>query len=270
MALTLGQKAQRALVFLLGIAQPRVASKLVPFGFDQEALDEGWRRLRAISGERLDTTPAPTDPRDIQRLDEWENLWFPIVSAVLVSRFPALHAWLFRNLSQQSGINVVISVGTLSDRLDLLSAPDHTVPDEVRVDASAALEILGKRGFSEAVRKEAKDLLTSIGRIGELPEPSPEEEAARLAKVEADLWAWYLEWSTIAQKAVKNRRNLRSLGYGTSRKKASNTSESIDEVVAELESGIEPEEVVEDVSDLGSDLLTEGGDDSDAPASRVG
>jgi hypothetical protein len=30
---------------------------------------------------------------------------------------------------------------------------------------------------------------------------------------EAELWAWYLEWSTIARTVVTNRRHLRALGF---------------------------------------------------------
>lgn len=61
--LTLGQKASRVLIFLLGAAKPRIAPHLARFGVNQAAPDEGCRRLRAVSGERLDSCCSSWGPR---------------------------------------------------------------------------------------------------------------------------------------------------------------------------------------------------------------
>jgi hypothetical protein len=41
---------------------------------------------------------------------------------------------------------------------------------------------------------------------------SPEQRRAALARAEAAVWAWYLEWSQIARVAVTQRASLRELG----------------------------------------------------------
>jgi len=59
----------------MGINQPRTAGIVVRYGFTQQELDEGWRRLRAVAGERLNAPPPRTrDPEAIERLDDWENM----------------------------------------------------------------------------------------------------------------------------------------------------------------------------------------------------
>ena len=158
---------------------------------------------------------------------------------MLRPRFPTVHGWLFLNLSQQQGNDVVISVGTLVDRLGLLANPDTKVPPEVVADAPAALEILKERGFTADRLGEAKTLLEKLGQIGEVPAPDPEEEAERLARAETALWDWYLEWSTIAQQAISDGRVLRSLGFGA---KSSSVSAGVEEEDAAEEEEDETEE----------------------------
>jgi hypothetical protein len=113
MSLSLGEKAQRVLKLLLGLRNPRVASPLAAYGFTEADMEEGWALLRALGQGRLDRLPVgPRDADVIQKLDTWENLWFPIIDASLYRHFPATHARLFLNLSQTEGAEVAISVQT--------------------------------------------------------------------------------------------------------------------------------------------------------------
>ncbi len=224
--LTIGQKCERVLRFLRGLSEPRVAAALLPFGFSQADWDEGWELLRSATGSRLSVPSAsPPDPSVLERLDAWENQWFPVIGASLRRRHPAVYEQLFLNLSQAEGLEVTVTVSTLLSRLSELDrAPE----------GAAALALLQKRGFGAAQRNEAAELLDQFGEI--TPEsPTVEQSAQEREAAEAALWDWYLEWSTIARSVVKGRRQLRQLGFLAS-------SGSSDEPEAPPISGIVDEE----------------------------
>jgi len=212
--LTIGQKAERVLLLLLGLRKNKVATVLVAHGFKDSDLAEGWELLRRLTRTRLGAIAviAMHDPGLITMLDDWENQWFPIAEASLKRRVPVVHRWMFRNLAQTEGPAVIVSVSTFVDRWDSLSEPkDQGGPDEGGEDAKT---LLATRGLTEAVIDEARQLLTRAGQV----EPAIEDNGAPagdddFAKAEADLWAWYLEWSTIAQTKIKSRRLLRELGF---------------------------------------------------------
>ena len=204
--LTIGQKAERVLKLLYGLRNPRVALLLAAYGFTKEDLDTGWSRLQALTKNRLDVHTPTTDPKLYEELDAWENHWFPIASASLQYRHPKVHAWLFLNLSQTEGLEVVVSVAKFLERLAQL-------PKEKGLEnAAEAAQLLQKRGLTGAVVGQAEQLLTRLQQVGTIkpPEPpSPEEQQA----AEDALWAWYIEWSQIARTVVKDRRLLRELGF---------------------------------------------------------
>ncbi|HWN68306.1 MAG TPA: hypothetical protein VNM90_11760, partial [Haliangium sp.] len=107
--LTLGQKGQRLLAFLMGLANRQVVRALQPYGFDQAALDEGWALLRRTTASHLDAQSSAQPTREqLARLDAWENHWFPIASAVLKRHHPEAHGKVFHNLSQTQGNQVVV------------------------------------------------------------------------------------------------------------------------------------------------------------------
>ena len=212
--LTIGQKAERVILLLLGLRKTKVAAALVAHGFSDADLEEGFRLLRRVTRARLGVFEqiAAAEPGLVIAIDEWENKWFPIAEAALKRHYPAAHAWLFRNLAQTQGPAVLVSVGTFVERWESLAkTKDKGGPDE---GGDEAKKLLVKRGLTKAVIDDAKGLLTRAGKV----ESAAEAEAKPLddedfAKAEADLWAWYLEWSTIAQIAIKDRRLLRELGF---------------------------------------------------------
>ncbi len=164
--LTIGDKAQRVLVFLLGVRNRRVRRALASYGFTEAVLTDGWGRLQALTNNRLDFVGDGIDPTLIGELDAWENQWFPIAEIVLRTNYPAVHQVVFRNLSQTSGAEVVISVSTLLNRLDQIAKR----PDDggLGAEGKAARKLLEQRGLNERVAAQARCGFRAIviARIG--------------------------------------------------------------------------------------------------------
>lgn len=219
--LTVGQKARRVLTFLAALANPLIALRLRGYGLDQTELDRGWGLLRASSSLRLNSTPIGSDAgaRSVVLLDAWENFWFPITQTVLRVRFPAVEKWMFLNLTQQEGDDVVLSVGTLVARLEQLDSKTG-LEGEVAAQAEDARKLLADRGLTPEIVNEARGLLDDIARLKTVSIPDPEAQQLAKKEAEREMWAWYLEWSAIAQRVITNRRHLRELGYKLSPKGA--------------------------------------------------
>lgn len=204
--MSLSDKTQRTLQFLHALGHPRIARALAGIGFKQADLDEGWTLLRTLREVRFDAAPPSVDPGVLARLDQWENRWFPVADAAIKRRHPAVHAALFLNLSQATGLDVIHTVSVLLERLDALAASSDP-------EAKAALEILRARGLDDARLGEARALLTTLTTLPPASTPPDVEDAEALAQREAALWAWYLEWSALARSVIGDRRLLRSMGF---------------------------------------------------------
>ncbi|XXT20419.1 hypothetical protein WME94_02460 [Sorangium sp. So ce429] len=243
--LTIGQKAERVLLLLMGLRKNKVAAALVAHGFSDDDLSEGWRLLQRVTRTRLGfvATAAATDTGLINEIDAWENKWFPIASATLKRHAPEAHAFLFRNLAQTEGAAVLVSVSTFVERWESLGkSKEKGGPD---AEGDEARKVLTKRGLTKAVIDEAKQLLARAGKlesIADVPPAAANDED--FDKAEQQLWDWYLEWSTIVQTAIKDRRILRELGF---RRTSSSRAAAAEEPTAGEE--VEVEEEVEDESD---------------------
>lgn len=220
--LTIGQKAHRVLLLLLGLRNPKIAAILAKHGFTDEDLAEGWALLRAITRTRLDTVPSggPTpiyvDPTTLATLDEWENKWFPIAKATLQRRAPKVHDWMFLNLAQAEGPQVIITVGTFIDRWELLDKPKDK--GGYGPGGKEAKKLLDTRGLRPDVVKEAKALLEILTSVASGPpssdgSPGPAAQPESFEAAEAALWAFYLEWGPITRTVIKDRRMLKALGF---------------------------------------------------------
>lgn len=213
--LTLGQKADRVLDFLMGLRNRHIVVQLKPYGFGLAQLNEGWDLLRAVGKGRLDLDPVEPayDAESLRQLDQWENKWFAISSAALTRHLPDAQKWFFKNLSQTEGPAVIVSVGTFLERWDLLDQPkDKGGPPS---GGKAAKKLLTERGLTSAVLDQARDLLKKLGAVnGPLPDVDADAQAeAELEKAEKAMWAWYLEWSQVARTAITRRQYLRQLGF---------------------------------------------------------
>ncbi|MDI3283677.1 hypothetical protein [Polyangium sp. 15x6] len=213
--LTIGQKAERVLKLLIALRNPRIAAPLARHGFTNADLDEGWTLLKNVTRTKLDFVEAPptTDPDALRALDAWENQWFVIADATLKRHAPEIHAQVFRNLSQTDGMAVIVSVGTFVERLETIDDPAWNGGfGQAGKDARA---LLAQRGLTEMVVDEAKALLGKLrnvdGPLPDLEKLAAEDES--FEKAETALWAWYLEWSAIARRAITQRGLLRQLGF---------------------------------------------------------
>ena len=198
-------KLSRIMAFLRGLADERVGAKMSDAGMEQADVDEGWNLLRLATGDRLAVraNAGVVDPKVVAQLDDFENRFFPIVSGTLRRRWPELADAVFLNLEQASGPDVVITVQTLLDRV-------NGMPGQAGTDAR---ELLAKRGLNAEAIAGAKALLAKLGTLGKLTGSDPEEDRKRREAAEANAWSWYLEWSEIAQGAIKNGQLLQRLGY---------------------------------------------------------
>ncbi len=204
--LSLGQKCARGTQFLSSLTKPQVAEALARIGFTDDDREDGYRRIREVTAGLLHPGAAgAADPRVVERLDAWENRWYPVCEATLEHRFPAMHAYVFANLHQTEGPEVIVSVGTLLDRLE--SAKTEGVEG-----ADAALELLARRGVDAAQLAAARAILGELRVAPRLPAPSP-IGAEELARREDAMWSWYLEWSKIARAAITSRGVLRAMGF---------------------------------------------------------
>ncbi len=211
--LTLGDKIHRAVDFLLGVVDPRIASLLSPYGFNQLVVQLGWTLVQNASGGRLDTvTFTQPDPSTLDEVDEFENKWFPIAKVTLDCNYPAVSEEVFLNLSQTEGPAVAISVSTLIRRLEALKAED------AGAERTAARALLAERGLTPEVVAAAKALVEKLGVVEEPPEIDLEQDRIDRDEAEEALWKWYLQWSTIARTVIKDKRLLRLLGFRKTRK----------------------------------------------------
>jgi hypothetical protein len=211
MKLTVGQKAMRVAMFLIGLRYVAIAQRMAQFGLTLAVRRQGWGLVQALSSGRLNLPDKAPNPKLLRELDGWENMWFPIIEATLQANFPVAHEIVFRNLAQSSGAAVVFVVGNLISRIDGLSRS----PAEGGVGALEAAQIkalLGTRGIDETILNEGRAMLAQLEEVEvdtRIEGITPEEEAA----AEDAMWRWYLEWSAIARVVITDRRQLRALGF---------------------------------------------------------
>lgn len=201
MSMSLTEKLNRMLTFLVGLRDPLVAGVLSLRGFTSATHSEGWDLFATAAGAKLDPTvdakwsKTGAEARAVlAELDTWENTWFPVIEASLRRHYPEVNAAVFANINQTEGRTVAVSVGTLLDRLQVLANQPN---------GCQALELLESRGFTPAVRTTAENLLASLKSLGELKPPLGAQSSREEQEKALDAaWAWYLEWSTIARTVI--------------------------------------------------------------------
>lgn len=224
MALNAGQKAERVLKLLISFRTDRIASAMSAYGFTNQDLEEGWMLLRSTGRVRLDRAGGSIiDTSLLTELDAWENRWFPLAKATLERRHPAVAAQIFKNLSQQEGAAVTVSVGTFLERYDAMVAGTGTYGAE----GAAAKGVLAQRGLNDAEIEKARTMLTKLGTIETSKVVAEDPEAFK--KAEEALWGWYLEWSQVARTAITQKPLLRAMGFGPARRSKSGGEEEGEE-----------------------------------------
>ena len=155
--LTYSQKTRRVLKFLEASVDPRINGPLAGAGYSDEDVEEGWTLLRqAGTARKVQKTPVPLSPRTREQIDQFENYWFPLVSASLRRRYPAVHDAVFLNLSQEGGVEVAMNVSIFLERIrEVENGPQG---QEVRA-------LLDQRGFTEAVIAEGEQLIREFRTV---------------------------------------------------------------------------------------------------------
>jgi hypothetical protein len=210
--LRVGQKAHRVLDFLVGVGHRDARRALEGLGFKDSDLEEGWKRLRALSYvSALGPSETAADP--LSELAAWESRWFAVGEVVLRLNFPAVHAVVFHKLRRTVGPEVVMAVTTLLDRLEAITRPEEEAG--LGEEGRRARELLASRSLTDEVLAQGRRLLARIGEEPDAPSRAELDAQDRDARAAAErhLWSWYLEWSTLARLAISDRRLLRSLGF---------------------------------------------------------
>lgn len=214
----------RALRFLRGLAlREGIRAALSTVGFHDADMVEGWDLLHAASGfQKVKALPADEFARTAMReLDSWDEDGFRLASAALKRRFPAQHAFLFRELAASTGASAVLGVRTFLERLDALeSAADRAA---TRQEDLAALEQLARRGINSAERARLRSLVEAVQKAAVVPAPTQQDtDAEHLAHLVA-LRGWYEEWTDTARSVIKRRDHLILLGLASRRAAAANS-----------------------------------------------
>jgi hypothetical protein len=231
MSMSIGEKAERVLRFIMGVRHPEVAEVLAAHGLTDAALDEGWRLLRDLAENRVPTRrgqPARS-PEIVAALDQWENRWLPIAEASLARHAPEVGRWLFENLSRQSGPEVILSVHLFTTRVRQLEQGVDTLGDA----ATRARALLAARGLTEDEMAFAEGQLARFGSIATQPSITPEAPTRDDQQAAEDaMWGWYLEWSAVARAVIRDGNLLRVLGFNANRRRATATGQADDDASA--------------------------------------
>lgn len=212
--MTSGERGACVLELLMAMRNPRIAFAMTKYGFSEAELEEGWTLLLAAGRAKLDTRAPGADASTIRKLEEYEDFWFSVAAPTLARRFPAVHAQLFKDLSETDGPDVAVSVRTLIERFDRMAAGAYGA------EGLQAKAILETRGLTQSDLNGARALLETAGNVANVDAVMAAQDPKRFEKAENDLWEWYLEWSELARAAVTHKGLLRQLGLlstGTSR-----------------------------------------------------
>lgn len=243
---SLGPKGNRCLTFLVGMRNPRVAAAMAPHGFGEATLKEGWRLLGRLSTLRFAQVDPTADPQVIATLDQFENKWFPICKASLEHHYPEIAVPLFHNLGQTSGPGVALTVGTFIDRIHEMERGEGPYAGS----GPAARELLAERGLDEATVTETEVVIAQLQSVQNETTAHPTPEQVQAA--EDALWAWYLEWSTIARVTLTERRLLRSLGFLRTRRNGGDEVVDDTDLADETNDATEPTEPVTPPDEAGA------------------
>lgn len=216
---TLEETPDRVLPFVRTIAiKAPVRAKMAACGYTPAEQAYAWRLLAVASGIE---PAAPFNSDDakaraaIAELDDWDGQGFARIQAALERLHPEQAAFVFAGIAAGSGIDSVLAVGTLLDRLDALEgAPER---EATREADHAALATIAQRGIDRDEQARLRQLVELAQRAPtEFPETPSEREQRRLEAL-AELRAWYDDWSATARAVIQRRDYLIMLGLASRR-----------------------------------------------------
>jgi hypothetical protein len=209
--LKISEKVIKTRNLIFGLRDARVAALLRPYGFVPADLEEGWNSVMTVAELQLKTQAAKSAsaPSVIAKASDFEDHWMPIVKIVLERRYPGVAQSLYQNLVRAEGKDATTTAAVFLDRLDVMEkgeAPYGAEGPRVR-------EYLRGRGLSDAVIAAAKASLDQIREVeASVVVIEPVDPVAEEAAVKS-MWDWYLEWSRLARRVIKDGNLLRLLGF---------------------------------------------------------
>ena len=224
---TLNQKTVQAGFFLMGLRYQVVTKQLAPYGFTEEDRDEGVGFFGKVARTRVNRVGRTQDNSALIIVDRFGNKWFPLARLSLTRRFPAVSTALFANLNRANGKPVVWNVTFFLERLTEMNNPNGTFGP----DGPAARALLEKRGLTA---EEIAPVTVALAELDSYAQPEVESDEPTDEERKADedaMWAWYLEWSGIARRVIKDGNVLRLLGLGKRRSASTNADSDEDEEI---------------------------------------
>lgn len=211
---TLERTFDRMPRFLRAIAAyAAIAELLARRGLTQEAIREGWDLFyRATGIDRMPPISGAAGPaaEAIVELDAWDEGGLRLVGSALKRSFPDQYDFVLNGLESTSGVQAVIGVRRLLERLDALEgSPDR---EATRAQDHAALAKVAARGIDAAERARLWQLVRTAQATA--PAPAYDPAAAEAARREAliELHAWYEEWAEVARVVITKQSHLIHLG----------------------------------------------------------
>lgn len=202
--LTGPQKLDRVLRFLVALREQALAGPLVAAGMTDGDLEEGWSLLRAASPKSIaHMRSPPIDVTDaLSNLDLFVRRHVRTVEPAILRRFPALHHALYETLPEETGAGIILTVLVFLERLERAWKEP---------DGPALRELLRTRGLDGHALEEARRWVHEA-QGGDATSDTATRAEPDYAKAEADAWAWFGEWATVARARVRNGRVLLRLG----------------------------------------------------------
>lgn len=217
---------QKALAFLRAAStKAEIRAALFAAGYSNAEQTLGWQLLQKASGYVPGVGSITDDGaarKAIAELDAWDEPGFARVGAALKRLHPEQYAFVFAGLEPARGAGAVLSVATLLDRLDQLSAaPERKA---ARKADGAALATLESRGITAELRAQLRELIKTA-QSAATPElaldPSAEERDAAMV----ELRAWYEDWSQTARAVITRKDYLVMLGLSRRRRSSGEVEE---------------------------------------------
>lgn len=203
--LTISQKQQRMLIFLHGVRQKSTFLQLRRRGFSLVVWEQGFALLKRTAAVSWRTQVRPSG-EGLTALEDLEREHVPVIEATLKAHFPRVFQRVFAGYRRVSGLPLILMMTMLSDRL---AAANASSDEEDR----AAMQMLADRGVTGDVLAAITAALALAFEVPADDDAPPPDDAAERVEAEAAMWGWFLEWSRIARATIRDRRQLRALGF---------------------------------------------------------
>jgi hypothetical protein len=207
------EKTRRTLSLLMGLQHPQVELLLRERGLTPSDVEEGQRLL--LDAIKLHTSTVrvrPPDEFDPEAAPlAFRAQWFAVCKARLKRHYPQLAERMGELNKRQRGTRPYGQVHCFLQMLDAMQKAEG--PFEAQ--GPAAREALRQLGLTDSI---VEDLEANMSLIAQMDPSAPRPDRAARTRAEDAMWAWYIEWSTIARKLVTNLTLRRALGLGKARK----------------------------------------------------